>query len=134
MSVDELIQRSRDEWIPETIDWTRRHVELASAHGLRLVAYEGGQHFVGIQGVENDERLNERFDALNRDPRFGQLYLEYLEGWREAGGGWFNHYVHCEGWSKWGRWGALEHVRHPPQEAPKHDALATFAERYRDGW
>lgn len=134
MSVDDLIQRSRDEWIPEAIEWTRRHAELARTHDLRLVAYEGGQHFVGILGVENDDRLNERFDTLNRDPRFGQLYLEYLEGWRAVGGGWFNHYLHCDGWSKWGRWGALEHVRQPRQDAPKYDALATFAERYPNGW
>lgn len=134
MSVEDLIERSREEWIPEAVEWTRRHAELARTRDLRLVAYEGGQHFVGIQGVENDVRLNERFDALNRDPRFGRLYLEYLEGWREAGGGWFNHYVHCDGWSKWGRWGALEYVRQPRHEAPKYDALITFAERYPNGW
>ena len=134
MSVDALVERSRDEWIPEAIEWTQRHSELARAHGLPLVAYEGGQHFVGIHGVENDERLNERFDALNRDTRIKQLYLDYLEGWRRAGGGWFNHYVHCDGWSKWGRWGALEYARQPRREAPKHDALATFAERHPNGW
>lgn len=134
MSVDQLVRRSRDEWIPESLEWTRRHVELSRSHGLPLVAYEGGQHFVGVNGAENDEALNARFDALNGDPRMKDLYLGYLEGWRQTGGEWFNHFVNCDRWSKWGRWGALEYVRQPRGDAPKFDALASFAERYPDGW
>lgn len=134
MSVNQLVQRTREHWIPESLEWTRRHVVLAQSHGLPLVAYEGGQHFVGIQGVENDDHLNALFDSFNRDPRIRQLYLDYLEGWRSAGGSWFNHFVNCDRWSKWGHWGALEYSRQPRNEAPKYDALATFAERHPNGW
>jgi hypothetical protein len=78
--------------------------------------------------------LNALFDAVNRDPRMRDLYLDYFEGWRTAGGGWINHFVNCDKPSKWGRWGALEYVRQPRDEAPKYDALLTFVERHPQGW
>jgi hypothetical protein len=134
VDVDGLVARTREQMIPQSIEWTRQHAELARRHGLQLVAYEAGQHYVGVEGLQDDARLNALFDAVNRDPRMRDLYLDYFEGWRAAGGGWINHFVNCDKPSKWGRWGALEHVRQPRAEAPKYDALLTFVERHPRGW
>lgn len=35
----------------------------AKRAGLTLVAYEGGQHSVGIGGVENDAAINQIFEG-----------------------------------------------------------------------
>lgn len=134
MTVDELFRHTRTELLPEVRAWTRAHAELARRHRVRLVAYEAGQHFVGVGGAEDDARLNTLFDAVNHDARMRDVYLEYLEAWRADGGGWINHFVNVSQWSKWGRWGALEHVRQPREQSPKFDALVTFSERYPDGW
>lgn len=134
MSVDELFRHTRTVLLPEVRAWTRAHAELALQHRLRLVAYEAGQHFVGVEGAEDDARINALFDAVNRDPRMKDVYLEYLEGWRADGGGWLNHFVNVSPVTKWGRWGALEHVRQPRERSPKYDALLTFAETHPEGW
>ena len=59
----------------------------ARALGLPVIAYEAGQHLVGIQGAENNEALMEKLHAANRHPGMKELYLEYMKGWQEAGGG-----------------------------------------------
>lgn len=134
MSVDELVAFARERAIPEVLRRSAEHARLARRAGVPLVAYEAGQHFVGVEGVEGDPRIDALFDALNRDPRMGELYLQYLEGWRALGGGWLNHFTSCERSSRWGRWGALEHIRQSRESAPKYDALMRFRERHPRGW
>ncbi len=134
LTVDQLVEESRRRLVPQTLREAAEHARLARRYGIRLAAYEGGQHFVGINGVENDAQINALFDALNRDPRMRELYLQLLQGWRNAGGGWLNHFVNCGRWSKWGRWGALEHIRQSRETAPKYDALMRFQARNPDGW
>lgn len=104
---------------------------IAKRAGLTLVAYEGGQHLVGIGGVENDAAINQIFEGLNRDPRMKALYLEYLDAWREVGGGLFVHYAHCVAGSKYGYFGALERPTQARKDAPKYDALLSYIEAHR---
>jgi hypothetical protein len=134
MTLDQLIERTKNEYLPETKKWVADQSAIAKQYGIELVAYEAGQHFVGTQGAENDERLNKLFDALNRDPRMKDLYLTYLENWKASGGTWLNHFVNCDKWSKWGRWGALEEIRQPREQSPKFDALMTFIDKHERWW
>ena len=102
---------------------------LASTYpSLDLISYEGGQHLVGRSGLENDPAMNALFDAVNRDPRMGDLYGTYLDGWRAAGGQLFAHYLNVGNWSKWGRWGALEDQAQDPATSPKYQALLGFVD------
>ncbi len=132
--LDALLERSRDEVLPEALGWVREHAEIARRHGLELVAYEAGQHYVGVDGAQDDESLNALFDRFNRSPAIGEVYTAMLEGWVAAGGGWLNHFVDVSGYSKWGRWGALEYASQPRAEAPKYDALLRFVESHPEGW
>jgi hypothetical protein len=104
-------------------------VDAAGDAGVPLIAYEGGQHFIGFLGFENDSDLNEILDDVNRDPRMKDVYLDYLEDFATTTGGQpFWHYVNCDRWSKFGRWGALEYPTQPRAASPKYDALQTFIE------
>jgi len=99
---------------------------VADTRGLALIAYEGGQHLVGTGGAENNETLEQLFHDTNRDPRMGDRYRTYLDGWKAADGQLFAAFNYCAGWSKWGSWSALETQDQDQADAPKYDALVTF--------
>jgi hypothetical protein len=100
--------------------------QTLAGFGIPLISYEGGQHFIGAGAFQNDDELNALFDAVNRDPRMGQVYAAYLGNWRARTDGEFHHYVNSDRWSRFGRWGAKEFPSQPRSEAPKYDALLTF--------
>ncbi|MFM9107888.1 MAG: hypothetical protein ACKOWF_14450, partial [Chloroflexota bacterium] len=104
-------------------------VAAAGAYGVPLGSYEGGQHLVGFAGFENDNALNALFDAVNRDPRMKQVYLAYLDDWRQQTGQLFHHFTDVDAFTKWGRWGSKEHPGQSRANAPKYDALLTYAEQ-----
>ncbi len=88
--------------------WTQDYTKLTQAQGLQLLAYEGGQHLVGVGGVENNQAITDLFTAANRDPRMGQLYTTYLQKWGQDGGGVFANFTDVATPSKWGSWGTTE--------------------------
>jgi hypothetical protein len=113
--------------LAEAIGYVREHKRLADRHGLRLVAYEAGQHLVGVQGAENDERLAKLFNEANRHPRIGQLYDRYYAAWAQAGGDLLCHFSSVSVWSKWGSWGLLQFQDEDPRQSPKFMATMKWA-------
>jgi hypothetical protein len=99
----------------------RNHAALAQVHNVKLLAYEGGQHLVGVGAPANDAAINRLFDSANRDERMGALYASYLQTWRESGGGLFMHFNDTGSATRFGRWGALEIG--PQAASPKYNAL-----------
>ena len=55
--------------LPETIQWIRNQAEVASEHGVDLIAYEGEQHLAALPGVWDNSAINQLFDEFNRDKR-----------------------------------------------------------------
>jgi hypothetical protein len=100
---------------------------VADELGLKLVAYEGGQHLVGVGGGENNEALTERLQAANRHPRMGEIYRKYYDAWTAAGGDLFCYFSSVGRWSKWGSWGIVEHYDSDPGESPKYTATVRWA-------
>ena len=134
LTLDQLFATLQSTGLPEAIGWIRDQAAVASARSLPLIAYEGGQHLAGVAGLENNTTLSALFDAANRDLRMGALYKSYLDAWKTAGAQLFVHYTHCEGYSKWGRWGSLEYLEQPRAAAPKFDALQSFIEQNPSWW
>jgi hypothetical protein len=134
MTPDALIEHVRASVFPSEAAHMRNHRKLADKYGLRLPAYEGGQHMAGIGGAEGNAALNALFDNFNRDPRIKQLYLDYLAIWKREGGELFVHFNDVSRYTKSGRWGALEYVAQPRSESPKFDALMTFIEQNSPWW
>jgi hypothetical protein len=120
--------------LPEMAGQMASYRIVADTYGVRLLAYEGGQHMGGVAGAENDAALNTLFDSFNRDPRIKQLYLDYLASWKSAGGELFVHFNDVSRYDKWGRWGALEYVAQPRAESPKFDGIMTFIEHNPVWW
>ena len=95
----------------------RAQFEVAQAHGISLIAYEGGQH-IGRSAA-----------GPNRDPRMYQLYIDYLDAlapYLDV----FTHYTHAGKFGGGGAWGAKEVTGQDPAEAHKYRALRDWAARH----
>ena len=134
MSLDTFIAFVRSNILPGPVAATTKYATVATAYGLHLLAYEGGQHMSGIRGAEGIAELNSLFYAFNRDARMKQLYLDYLASWKQGRGELFMHYQDVSKFNQWGSWGALEYVGQPRSTAPKFDGIQTFIEQNPVWW
>lgn len=128
MTVDQILDIAGEHIRGEVRDWIEANLQVAAQYGLELVAYEGGQHLLGIGGAENNEAVTHLFIEANRHPRMGELYTEYLTQWQELGGGLFMNFSSTSEFSKWGSWGVLEYQDQDVTTAPKYQALVSFIE------
>lgn len=132
--VEVLMARLEATELPKTLAAIAASAAWAQQAGVALVAYEGGQHLVAEPARLDDEALDARLDAANRHPAMKRLYLTLLERWVDAGGKTFVHFNFAGAPQRYGRYGALESLDQARADAPKHDALMTFRERYPEGW
>jgi hypothetical protein len=117
--VTTLVREEIERLVTETWPYHRR---AASAHGLQLVAYEGGTHIVGQGSVTEDEQITNFLIEYSYSPEMAGLYRDLLAGWREVDGTLFMHFVDVAGPSKWGSWGALRTLY---DNNPRWDALVS---------
>ncbi|MCY2987888.1 MAG: hypothetical protein NTY19_08515 [Planctomycetota bacterium] len=122
-TLDELFTALSNTAMPMAIQEMTAHAALAKEKGVALVAYEAGQHLVGVGPAQNDQALTNLFIAANRDPRMGPLYTRYLNAWRDADGQLCEVFVLCNNPNKHGAWGLVEWIDQPRAEAPKLDAV-----------
>lgn len=122
-SVDQLLDYVEKEALPESKKWIGVNKKLADQYGLKLVAYEGGQHLSGIQGGENNQALTKLFHAANAHPRMGTIYEKHLEDWVSEGGDLFCNFSSMSVWTKWGSWGLLQYMDEDPTKSPKFQAV-----------
>lgn len=102
----EAIQKSGQE--------SARHKKIAEAAGLKLIAYEGGQHVLKMAR------------EINRSPVMHDLTQEYLREMNR----YFEHfcyYAHVGQAGNGGAWGAIEYTGQPLSEAHKYRALVEWA-------
>ena len=133
MTVDQVLAKCAG-YVEEGNKTIAEQTREAKKRGLRLVAYEAGQHLVGYGGTENNKPLEDLFHAANRHPRMKALYLDYLAGWKTNGGTLAVMFSSTSTWSKWGSWGLMEHHGQPPAEAPKYQAVIEFIENNLRWW
>ena len=104
---------------------------MAGQYGVRLGAYEGGQHLVSADVQSQYEPAVTRlFTGVNRHERMGDLYRRYFELWYGNGGDLFMPFVAVAAWGRYGSWGALEYAHQNPTTSPKYQALIEAASRF----
>lgn len=133
MTVDQVLDKCAA-YIQDGNKTIAEQARAAKERGLRLVAYEAGQHLVGYNGAENNKALEELFHAANRHARMKDLYLEYLNGWKQNGGTLAAMFSSTGTWSKWGSWGLMEHHGQSPADSPKYEAVIEFLEKNPMWW
>jgi len=125
-SLAQAFEKLTQIFLPRAVEKLGEHLAAIAAVNskIELVAYEGGQHLVGVNGVENNANVNALFDAVNRAPEMKAVYADYLNRWKAGGGKLFVHFNNCGGYTKFGRWGALESLLRPT--SPKYEALMQY--------
>ncbi len=100
----------------------------ADKRGLAITAYEGGQHITGNgHAIQDDAGFIALHTGVNNHPMMKDVYMTNLNGWKDAGGTLFMHFVDIGNPGKYGSWGALEYLT---QEAsPKWEALSEFTQQ-----
>ncbi|WP_236516974.1 hypothetical protein [Sandaracinus amylolyticus] len=131
LTPDDFFAREQESAIEVVREHVRGNLDVAQQYGLPLVGYEGGQHYVGYDAAQTDQRIEQLFAAVNRDARMEGFYLRYLDAWRDAGGGLLMHHVDCAGGGRYGYWGASEYLGQPDEEAPKRRALMRWSHASR---
>ena len=113
-SSDKLFEYIDTVALPKSQESIQKNKKIADQFGLKLVAYESGQHLVGALGTENNEAITKLFTEANADPRMGEVYTKNLNTWAEAGGDLICSYNSVSKWSKWGSWGLLQYYDDAP--------------------
>jgi hypothetical protein len=136
LTLDHLFARLEGDALPLALDEVARDAALLRTRypALDLLAYEGGQHLVGVNALQDNATLHQLFRAANNDPRMGALYRRYLQGWRAQGGKTFVHFADVGAQTRWGSFGALTAQNQPHADSPKFLALRQFVLDYPCWW
>lgn len=100
--------------IKSSAEQAEKHRKIADSAGLKLIAYEGGQHVI------------KKAKVINRDPAMFTLYQEYLRA-MSLYFVVFSHYAHVGQAGDNGAWGCIEHTGDQLAEAHKYRALTEWA-------
>lgn len=108
--------------MPKAIEHTMKFADenraIASKHGKRFIAYEGGQHL-----VTSDLALAR---ALQRDPRMAEVYRRYLAEWDRRIRSTLMLYASTAPIADYGSWGLMEYAGQPVDQAPRLRAVRQF--------
>ena len=126
-SLDKLFEHLNKMALPESTQWIKNSKKVADQFALKLVAYESGQHVVGIAGAENNDKLTNLFSQANADERMGDIYTKNLAVWAQLGGDLNCSYYSVGSWGKWGSWGLLQHSKEITSSSPKFSAVIKWA-------
>ena len=90
---------------------------VAEADGyemLGMLAYEGGQHCVGVGTEQSDLTLAAYLVAMQDMPEMGTLYTDLMDVWKNNGGQAFCHYKICSEWNQFGSFGLVTDQTNTP--------------------
>jgi hypothetical protein len=106
-----------------TIGWIDANRAVTRKYGKRLICYETGQHF---RTANNDVAL---LAKVNRHPRMGDNYTQFLTTWQKNYGDTVVLYNNVGKITKFGAWGLQEYEGQPLSQSPKMNAVMNFSKK-----
>jgi hypothetical protein len=104
---------------------------VADKYGVKLIAYEGGQHMVAfVKNQELVKKISATMHACNRHPRMGEMYRRYYDEWARLGGDLFAVFSSIGQYSNHGAWGLAEYFDSKPADYPKLAATLEWAKKH----
>ena len=118
-------------------DTVAYHARVAAALGWQLEAYEGGQHILDLETLfggasQANPAQTAFFVNLVKRAEFRQLYLDYLEIWKDAGGGLMAQFSDFGIPGPYGSWGIWDSVYSP--DTPRGNAIEIFRDTTDVWW
>ena len=135
-----LAERLMDPNYKGSIIYARSRLEenavIADKYGLKLVAYEGGQHVhhsFAVRGMTEADKsiLTEFMINFVRSEEMGQLYQELWDVWANIGDGSFMQFGDVGTASKWGSWSLYNGLG---DETPRSRALDELSATSTPWW
>eukprot|EP01084_Bolivina_argentea_P183204 316173_1 len=140
ITIDEILDLARLNLVSSIQYNIKEASETASQFNVKLIAYEGGQHFGGggncpnyqdgSIACENIDMLQNKFQNANRNWRMYNLYQNLFHIWSENNGEEFASFSSVGAFSKWGSWGIIEGIYDNKTNAPKYQAIHDVITRY----
>jgi hypothetical protein len=90
----------------------------ATKYGKRVITYEGGQHVIG----DNLEIAN----AIQHDPRMGDVMTRYMRMWQESSGDMLTLFNDYGPLTRYGTFGLLDDAGQAPGATVKSKAVQLF--------
>jgi cysteine-rich repeat protein len=124
LTVDSILNFAADDLQTTVNSWFIHYGNWAQERNLQLLAYEGGNL---LTYTERGPELAKKVEDASQHPRMGELYLEYFDQWRQAGGDLImvNNYVGLPGYGA--TQGILEYQNQPLNEDYMYQAVMTAA-------
>lgn len=130
-SVEQMLEHFEKTAFASSLERMRKDKEVADKYGLKLVAYEGGQHMVAMtKDQETVKKISKTMHACNRHPKMGELYTKYYDNWAKIGGDVFATFSSIGQFSNHGAWGQAEFYDSKPSDYPKLDATLKTAKAW----
>ncbi len=130
-SVTQMFDDFERRGFEKSLDDMRMNKTLADQYGLKLIAYEGGQHMVAFMKDQAEVKaISATMHACNRHPRMGELYTRYYNEWAKVGGDLFAVFSSIGSYSNHGAWGLAEFYDSRSAEYPKLDATLKWAKAH----
>jgi hypothetical protein len=126
-SASRLLDEIETTQLAQVISWVDSHVTVCATYGLRLIAYECGQHLVrvGTAGTTTDNALDAVLVAVQSNARMGAFYTTYFNTLQARMGRPLCHFSHSGGWGSFGSWGARQRLS-DPVDATQPKAFAIY--------
>lgn len=119
-TVDQMLDHFEKTAFADSLKRMAKDKAMADKYGLKLVAYEAGQHMVAfVKDQELVRKISRTMHACNRHPRMGAMYTRYYDEWAKLGGAEFAVFSSISAWSNHGAWGLAEYYDSPPADYPK---------------
>ncbi len=120
-----LLKDARNAYsLQNVLDRVQKQADIAKQYGVKLIAYEGGQHLVDRKARSIRDFPNPQYIGANRAQPMEALYVEFLEGWQKiTGNGLFVAFSAPRTYQAYGSWGVKEHINQAAETAPKYRAL-----------
>jgi hypothetical protein len=130
-TVTQMLDHFEKTAFQDSLSRMRKDKAVADKFGVKLIAYEGGQHMVAF--VKNQElvgKISKTMHACNRHPRMGEMYRRYYDEWARIGGDMFAVFSSIGSFSNHGAWGLAEFYDSKPADYPKLAATLETARKW----
>jgi hypothetical protein len=130
-TVDQMLDHFEKTGFADSLQRMAKDKAVADKYGVKLIAYEGGQHMVAfLRDQELVKKISATMHACNRHPRMGALYRRYYDEWAKLGGDVFAVFSSIGAYSNHGAWGLAEFNDSKPADYPKLAVTLEWAKKH----